>query len=53
MLSNKKKQEVKVIVLPYYAPRKNERTFPPVYASVFNMGRKKVTMHEFGYNKKG
>ena len=35
---------IKITVLPTYAPRKAEKTFPATRYSVSNMGRKQVTM---------
>jgi len=39
---------VMITVLPTYAPRKAEKTFPAMRYSVSNMGRKQVTMRDSG-----
>lgn len=44
---------VKITVLPTYAPRKAEKTFPAVRYSVSNMGRKQVTMKSIGLKGNG
>jgi hypothetical protein len=44
---------IKVTVLPTYAPRKAEKTFPAVRYSVSNMGRKQVTMKSIGLKGNG
>jgi hypothetical protein len=39
------------VVVQVYAPRKprkSERTFPPTMGSVFNLGRKCVSLRSFG-----
>ena len=41
-----------VTVLPYYPPRKSERTFPMVRASVSNAGRKQITLKNVGIASK-
>mgnify|MGYP003340934554 CR=1 FL=1 len=42
-----------VTVLPYYPPRKSERTFPMIRASVGNMGRKQITLKNVGIRARG
>jgi len=39
---------ITVTVLPAYAPRKGEKTFPAIRYSIANMGRKQVTMKTMG-----
>lgn len=39
---------VKVKVLPYYPPRKSERTFSVKMGSVGYAGRKKITLRKMG-----
>lgn len=39
---------ITVIVLPTYAPRKGEKTFPATKYSIANMGRKQVIMKSIG-----
>jgi len=39
---------ITVTVLPTYAPRKGEKTFPATKYSIANMGRKQVTMKSIG-----
>lgn len=44
---------VLVTVLPTYAPRKAEKTFPAMRYSISNMGRKQVTMKKAGFKSRG
>lgn len=44
---------VLVTVLPMYAPRKAEKTFPAMRYSISNMGRKQVTMKKAGFKSRG
>lgn len=44
---------VMITVLPTYAPRKADKTFPATRYSIANMGRKQVTMKSIGLKSRG
>ena len=43
---------MKVTILPYYPPRKTERTWLPIVGSIANIGRKQVTLRSSGRDAK-
>jgi hypothetical protein len=43
---------MKVTTLPYYPPRKSERTWTPIVGSISNIGRKQVSLRSSGRDAK-